>query len=75
MRDAEATAGLDPRQMNDPYAPYPSPGAQQTEDSPFGGEYGDTFAQSNAALPLVANASPFQRADLYDDEYEDHKSF
>jgi chitin synthase len=22
------------------------------------------------ALPLVANASPFQRADLYDDDYE-----
>lgn len=73
MRDAEAAAGLN--EMGDPYAPYPSPGGQPQEDSPFGGGYGDTFAQSSQALPLVANASPFQRADLYDDDYEDQKSF
>ncbi len=44
-------------------------------DSPgLGGGYGDPFNQSNQALPLVANASPFQRADLYND-FEDRKSF
>jgi chitin synthase len=74
MRDAEAAAGLDPREINDPYAPYTSPSAQQFEESPFSGAYG-LDAQSNQALPLVAHASPFQRADLYDDEYEDRKSF
>lgn len=71
LRDAEAAAGLDPREINDPYAPYGSPGVQQPEDSPFG----DTFSQASQAMPLVANASPFQRADLYEDDYDDRKSF
>ena len=31
--------------------------------------YGDNNA-SNAALPLVANATPFQRSDLYEDDFE-----
>jgi chitin synthase len=70
VREGEAAS---PREVNDPYAPYPSPGAQPLE-SPFGVEYGE-HAQSSPALPLVANASPFQRADLYDDEYEERKSF
>ncbi|KAF7973093.1 hypothetical protein HWV62_16302, partial [Athelia sp. TMB] len=74
MRDAEAAAGLDPRDLADPYAPYASPGGEQHENSPFGDGFGD-LGQSSQALPLVANASPFQRADLYDEDYDDHKSF
>ncbi|KAK7447693.1 hypothetical protein VKT23_009920 [Stygiomarasmius scandens] len=31
-------------------------------------------AMSSQQLPLVANASPFQRADLYTDEYEENRS-
>lgn len=68
-RDAEAAAGL--ADAGDPYAPYPSPG---TPGAPFGSGYGDAFAESSQALPLVANASPFQRADLYEDDYDDRKS-
>ncbi|EIW53333.1 glycosyltransferase family 2 protein [Trametes versicolor FP-101664 SS1] len=71
MRDAEAEAGLDPRDLGDPYAPYQVPGA---ENSPYAGDFGDPFATSNQALPLVQHASPFQRADMYDD-YDERKSF
>ncbi|KAI0089472.1 glycosyltransferase family 2 protein [Irpex rosettiformis] len=67
VRDAEAEAGLDPRGLND-YAPYATP---ETE-GPYEGGYNDPFGQSNQQLPLVANASPFQR-DAYD-EYDEHKS-
>jgi chitin synthase len=74
LRDAEASAGLDPREINDPYAPYASPSARQFDEPLFDGGYAEN-AQSSQALPLVANASPFQRADLYDDEFDDHKSF
>ena len=70
MRDAEAEAGLDPRGLGDPYAPYLTPGAE----SPYQAEFGDPFSNSNQALPLVQNASPFQRADMYDD-YDERKSF
>ena len=75
VRDAEAGAE-DSREISDPYAPYPTPGALPLDESrsPFSGEFGEN-APSSAALPLVANASPFQRADLYDDEYEERKSF
>ena len=69
QREAEAAAGLDPRNLHDPYAPYQTPGGE----SPYEGGYNDPFGQSNAALPLVANASPFQRADGYDD-YDERKS-
>ncbi|KAF9817354.1 hypothetical protein IEO21_03495 [Rhodonia placenta] len=69
LRDAEAEAGLDPRGIGDPYAPYQTPGAE----SPYEGGYNDPFGQSNQALPLVNNAAPFQRADLYD-EYDERKS-
>lgn len=71
IRDAEAAAGADAREINDPYAPYPTPGA---EESPFANIFSENN-QSSQALPLVANASPFQRADLYDDDYEERKSF
>ncbi|KZP20345.1 glycosyltransferase family 2 protein [Athelia psychrophila] len=74
MRDAEAAAGLDPRDLSDPYAPYASPGGEHGENTPFSDAYGD-LGQSSQALPLVANASPFQRADLYDEDYDDRKSF
>ncbi|KAJ7265999.1 glycosyltransferase family 2 protein [Mycena haematopus] len=58
--------------VGDPYAPYASGspmldsgeapwGATQYQDPYGGGGHGST-----AALPLVANASPFQRADLYE---------
>ncbi|KAL4248592.1 TRAFAC class myosin-kinesin ATPase superfamily protein [Abortiporus biennis] len=67
IRDAEAEAGLDPRGLSDPYAPY------QTGESPYesGGGYNDPFGQSNQQLPLVANASPFTRNDGFDDYHED----
>ncbi len=70
LRDAEAEAGLDPRGLGDPYAPYQVPGAE----SPYQAEFGDPFNSSNQALPLVQHASPFQRADMYDD-YDERKSF
>ncbi|KAH9903379.1 glycosyltransferase family 2 protein [Cubamyces lactineus] len=70
LRDAEAEAGLDPRGLGDPYAPYQVPGAE----SPYQGEFGDPFSNSSQALPLVQHASPFQRADMYD-EYDERKSF
>ncbi|CCM03060.1 uncharacterized protein FIBRA_05180 [Fibroporia radiculosa] len=69
LRDAEAEAGLDPRGLHDPYAPYQAPGAE----SPYEGGYNDPFGQSNQALPLVQHASPFQRADMYDD-FDERKS-
>ncbi|KAK2462553.1 hypothetical protein APHAL10511_005523 [Amanita phalloides] len=67
IRSAEAEAGLDPRSMGDPYGPYP--GSAE-------GDYGETgaFGASSQHLPLVANASPFQRADLYDEEFDERKS-
>ncbi|KAG9310142.1 glycosyltransferase family 2 protein [Chiua virens] len=70
LRDAEAEAGIDVRSIGDPYAPYASPGLPPDD-------YADPFNQvaSQAHAPLVDNASPFQRGDIYDDEYEDRKSF
>ncbi|KAG8895612.1 hypothetical protein FRB99_000429, partial [Tulasnella sp. 403] len=72
LRDAEIEAGMEPRTF-DPYAPY-NAGAPE---SPGGLGHGDPFGQSSQALPLVANAQPFQRGGLevYEDEYDDHKSF
>ncbi|KAF9484250.1 glycosyltransferase family 2 protein [Pholiota conissans] len=73
MRDAEAEAGLSPRGNSDPYAPYRSP--QEDEDaSPWANQYSDAYAGSNQALPLVANAAPFQRGDDYMDDYDENKS-
>ncbi|KIM78732.1 glycosyltransferase family 2 protein [Piloderma croceum F 1598] len=72
-----STAGVKRRENNDPYSPYsphPMSGVQPSEESPFGAQFGEND-QSSQVLPLVANASPFQRADLYNDNYEDHKSF
>jgi chitin synthase len=74
LRDAEAEAGLSPRGIGDPYAPYPSPNIDGEASSPWGAGYGDAFNASNQALPLVSNASSFQRADLYDDDHLEHKS-
>jgi len=66
----ENEAELDPRGMGDPYGPY--------QASAEGGDYGDggggAFGGSSRHLPLVANASPFQRADLYDGEFDERKS-
>jgi hypothetical protein len=74
LRDAEAEAGLSPRELADPYAPYRSPNDDNDVGSPFwAGGFG-AFNGSTQALPLVANASPFQRADLYEDEYDENKS-
>lgn len=71
LRDAEADAGLDPRGISDPYAPYPS---ADEASSPWQAGYGDAFNASAQALPLVANASPFQRADLYEDDFDENRS-
>ncbi|KAA1474601.1 glycosyltransferase family 2 protein [Dentipellis sp. KUC8613] len=69
MREAEIEGGLDPRGLGDPYAPYHVPEGENEAQTPYsaGGGYNDPFNQSTQALPLVANASPFQRADMYDD--------
>jgi chitin synthase len=69
IREAEAEAGLSPRGVLDPYAPYQTPG-----DAPSGDPYQDQFGASSPRLPLVSHASPFQRADMYD-EYEDRNSY
>jgi chitin synthase len=74
LRDAEAEAGLSPRGLGDPYAPYRSPNDDSDPASPFWAGGFEGFNGSTQALPLVANASPFQRADLYDDEYDENKS-
>ncbi|KAF8119490.1 P-loop containing nucleoside triphosphate hydrolase protein [Boletus edulis] len=70
LRDAEAEAGLDVCSIGDPYAPYASPGLPPDD-------YADPYNQvsSQAHVPLVANPSPFQRGNLYKDDYEDRKSF
>ncbi|KAJ8519110.1 hypothetical protein ONZ45_g3931 [Pleurotus djamor] len=75
IKDAEAGAGLaaGAGALGDPYGPYSSPGAEG-DASPWAGGYSDPFNTSNQALPLVSNASPFQRADLYDDDADEQKS-
>ncbi|KAF8438194.1 hypothetical protein L210DRAFT_3647176 [Boletus edulis BED1] len=62
LRNVEAEAGLDVRSIGDPTPPD---------------DYADPYNQisSQAHVPLVANASPFQRGNLYEDDYEDRKSF
>lgn len=71
MRDLEAEAGLSATVES--FNPYQS-GPLSADHS--AGPYGDPFGQggSQAALPLVANAQPFQRPGLYGDEYDDRKS-
>ena len=66
LRDAEAEAGLDTR-SGDMYGPYSSHGQDSRAGSPTMGAFNDPFATSNQQLPLVQNASPFMRADLYND--------
>ncbi|KAI0062534.1 glycosyltransferase family 2 protein [Artomyces pyxidatus] len=74
IREAEVEAGLDPRGLADPYAPYRGPeGEQEGPSTPYTGTYGDAYNQSSPALPLVQNASPFQRADMYGD-YDERQS-
>jgi chitin synthase len=73
MREAEIEGGLDPRGLADPYAPYHGPGGEQEPQTPYLGGQGDAFNHSSQALPLVANASPFQRADMYND-YDERQS-
>ena len=75
LRDAEAEAGLDLRISSDPFAPYSQHGHDSRPNSPTLGAYGDPFGQSNQQLPLVSKPSPFMRADLYNDEYDERKSF
>ncbi|KAL0061125.1 hypothetical protein AAF712_012045 [Marasmius tenuissimus] len=59
-----AEAGLSPRALAEPYAPYHSPGLDAAGgDDPWAASYGDAFSTSSQQLPLVSNASPFIRAD------------
>jgi chitin synthase len=58
---------LDHRGGSDPYAPYHAPSGESA--GPWNEGYGD-YNNSNAALPLVSNATPFQRPDLYEDDFE-----
>ncbi|KZS96924.1 glycosyltransferase family 2 protein [Sistotremastrum niveocremeum HHB9708] len=67
LRDAEAEAGLVERPAMDPYAPYSTPASEA--HSPAAG-YGDAFNLSSQQLPLVANAAPFMRADMYEEQGE-----
>ncbi|KAG6333627.1 hypothetical protein ID866_5463 [Astraeus odoratus] len=64
MREAEVEAGLDVRNIGDPYAPYASPSIAG-EDTAFANNYGDQ-------APLVGRGSSFQRE--YDEEYDEGKS-
>ena len=73
MREAEIEGGLDVRGPADPYAPYRGPESEHEPHTPYLDAHGETFNQSNQALPLVANASPFQRADMYND-YDERQS-
>ncbi|KAL5497865.1 hypothetical protein ACEPAH_2796 [Sanghuangporus vaninii] len=70
LRDAEAEAGLDMR-SEDPFGPYSNHGHGDSGDMPTMGAFNDPFGQSNQQLPLVQNASPFMRADMYNDDYDD----
>jgi chitin synthase len=70
LRNMEAEAGLNAG-TSDPFAPY----SMSTDNiTPMAANYADPFGQSNQQLPLVANAAPFQRADLYED-FDERKSF
>ncbi|KAG6837153.1 hypothetical protein H0H93_013743 [Arthromyces matolae] len=73
LKETETDGGLNARGISDPYAPYLSVGLEAGETSPVPWGYNEQDNASNQALPLVANASPFQRADLYD-EYDENKS-
>ena len=73
MREAEIEAGLDPRGLADPYAPYRGLENEQEPRPHYPGGHGDNYDQSSPALPLVANASPFQRAEMYND-YDERQS-
>lgn len=73
IKDAEAGAGLTAGGIGDPYGPYGSPSGEG-DVSPWAGGYSDPFNPSTQALPLVSNASPFQRADMYDDDADEQKS-
>jgi chitin synthase len=72
IRDAEAEAGLDIHGVGDPYAPYSYPNSDG--ETPWAAGHNENYSTSNQHLPLVANASPFQRADLYEDEFGDDRS-
>ncbi|KAJ7036193.1 glycosyltransferase family 2 protein [Mycena alexandri] len=69
--DADLADGGRANTYADPYAPYTSSPGLEGGEYPWGGGGGEGSYNghgSTAALPLVANASPFQRADMYDDE-------
>ena len=56
-----------------PYAPYRGPESEHERQTPYLDAHGETFNQSDQALPLIANASPFQRADMPND-YDERQS-
>ncbi|KAG6371380.1 P-loop containing nucleoside triphosphate hydrolase protein [Boletus reticuloceps] len=68
--DAEAEAGLDVHSIGNPYAPYASPGLPPDD---YKDPYNQVFSQAH--IPLMANTSPFQHGNLYNNAYEDCKSF
>ncbi|KAK1228060.1 hypothetical protein PQX77_008912 [Marasmius sp. AFHP31] len=58
MQDAEAEAGLGPRALADPYAPYHSPGLDAAEgDDPWAAGYGDAFNASAPSSPMPRPSS------------------
>ena len=65
MREAEIGGRHDVRGPADPYAPYRGPKSEHEPQTPHLDAHGEAFNQFNQALPLVANASPFQHADMY----------
>ena len=73
LRDAEVEAGLDVRGGSDPYGPYAAMNGSRG-GSPTMGAFNDPFGQSSQNLPLVSNATPFMRADMYNDDYDERRS-
>ena len=67
MRGAEIEGDLDMQGPANPYAPYRGPESEHERQTPYLDAHGETFNQSDQALPLIANASPFQRADMHND--------
>ena len=70
LHDAEAEACINVHSIGDPYAPYTSPGLP-----PDDYVWILIIKQLLNHMSPSSNASPFQHGELYDDEYDDRKSF
>ena len=73
MREVEIESGLDVQGPANPYASYQGPESKHERQMPYLDAHGEKFNQSDQALPLIANASPFQHADMHND-YDERQS-